>query len=246
MVVYRFFDADCTPATRIALMVEPRRGSPSLNAQGFLIIQDGVNYPAIAREENGEAMLGPTGYIRFGHLEHDESRDPGGAGWNSDAEFQVWYQGAGDPDIDTLPVGGYDGSPFAVDGRASAAYYDPARNGEGIMLFIDSADEATKSGFTGFLSWFTYREGGQFWMIGVGVSETASDSAVFTLYETDGTGFGDQFHSDEVTEIEWGSGTMWMPFCGTLVFDYQGLGGEQGRVIMMPIVTVSGLACDGI
>jgi hypothetical protein len=77
----------------------------------------------------------------------------------------------------------------------SAAWYDPARSGEGWVLEVQKNDRAT-------VYWFTYDdEGGQRWMIGIG--EVAEDEngryiLVPELLVTRGAQFGEAFNPDDV------------------------------------------------
>lgn len=99
-------------------------------------------------------------------------------------------------------------SPFQ---QFSGAWYDPERNGEGLIVEALPDDRVV-------VYWFTYTpdgSGDQAWMIGQGVFENlglTSDPqpefpyrAEVDMYQPQGTGFGQDFDTDEIEVLDWGS-----------------------------------------
>jgi len=85
----------------------------------------------------------------------------------------------------------------------SGAWFDPERSGEGLVV------EVTENGH-GLVYWFTYSADGsgkQAWMIGDG----EFDGEILTidqLIQPVGTRFGDEFDSEEIEYLDWGSLTL--------------------------------------
>jgi len=76
------------------------------------------------------------------------------------------------------------------------AYYDPQRDGEGFHFGIEVGEIFV-------MTWYTYLDGEQVWMIGTGVRD--GQQVVFDdLIITSGTGFGSQFDKDEVVREPFG------------------------------------------
>lgn len=99
-------------------------------------------------------------------------------------------------------------SPFQ---RFSGAWYDPERNGEGLIVEVLPDDRVV-------VYWFTYApdgSGNQAWMTGQGTFENVGLTitpqpefpfvAEVDMYQPQGTGFGRDFDSDEIEVVDWGS-----------------------------------------
>ena len=80
------------------------------------------------------------------------------------------------------------------------AYYDPARDGEGFHLGIEV-------GGVFVMTWYTYLDGRQVWMIGTGVRD--GQQVVFSdVVITSGAGFGSGFDPDDVIKEPFGQITV--------------------------------------
>jgi hypothetical protein len=80
------------------------------------------------------------------------------------------------------------------------AYYDPARDGEGFHLGIEV-------GGVFVMTWYTYLDGRQVWMIGTGVRD--GQQVVFSdVVITSGAGFGSSFDPDDVIKEPFGQITV--------------------------------------
>ncbi|HET6546137.1 MAG TPA: hypothetical protein VFG55_05255, partial [Rhodanobacteraceae bacterium] len=106
----------------------------------------------------------------------------------------------------------------------SAAWYDPARSGEGYMLEILHGDAA-------LLDWYTYDEAGNpRWLQSVGTIEHAAfgDSIRFAdLYAVHGGHFGPDFDPDDVVKDRVGDATMTFSDCNSGTFGYHAFGQSQ-------------------
>lgn len=120
-------------------------------------------------------------------------------------------------------------SPAADVGPGHSAYwFNPQRDGEGIVLEILEGSRAQ-------MYWFTYDEQGQQrWLLGTGDIETSDGGtkAVFpVLHVTRGGRFGSAFDPDDVELEAVGSATMAFLGCDEATFTYQAF--EQDETINM-------------
>ncbi len=78
------------------------------------------------------------------------------------------------------------------------AFFDPARDGEGFHLGVEG------DGSTFVMTWYTYLEGEQVWMIGTGIRD--GDQLVFQdMIITRGANFGSEFDPADVIRESFGS-----------------------------------------
>ncbi|MEM1412516.1 MAG: hypothetical protein AAGH19_09160 [Pseudomonadota bacterium] len=82
--------------------------------------------------------------------------------------------------------------------RNEGTLFDPARDGEGLQLAVQGETDIY------VLTWYTYLDGEQVWLIGTGV-EDGSRIAFDDLILTRGAGFGEQFNAEDVIREPWGS-----------------------------------------
>ena len=83
------------------------------------------------------------------------------------------------------------------------------------------------------------------WLFGnVDIAE-GQEIAEVELYSTAGTGFGDNFNSDDVIRTLWGTARISHPACGFMRFEWDG-GTEfgTGELLMEHLVNVAGLGCE--
>jgi hypothetical protein len=88
----------------------------------------------------------------------------------------------------------------AVDWSFSGAWYDPARDGEGFLLAVSGDDNPVAT-----LTWYTYTNdgsGNQLWIIGS--APVLGETAIFEMFHTEGTSFGSDFTSADVSKPYWG------------------------------------------
>lgn len=108
---------------------------------------------------------------------------------------------------------GCDGNQHANAWR-SGSYFDPERDGEGIVVEWLSNGQV-------LVIMFTYDlEGRQFWMLGTGEGD---DDVIEmdVIYPSTPTGWGNDFRSDEIVFSDWGSFRLtWTAGCDELTFAY--------------------------
>jgi hypothetical protein len=121
----------------------------------------------------------------------------------------------------------------------SAAWFDPAHNGEGWLV------ERVRGGLA-VLYWFSYDGmGRQAWFIGVGHEER--DTLVFTdLRRPLGTHFGANFDADAIDRVPWGALHFVIAGCdaGLLRFDAQVPGFGSGLLLPTRLTRLAGTACE--
>ena len=115
-------------------------------------------------------------------------------------------------------------SPNAADAQATAqpyggAFYNPARDGEGVFFTQDWRTTPGVTAPTVLAIWFTYDTAGQqMWLIGQGSG--ARGPYALTLLRPVGTHFGAAFRASEVVREPWGSATLSFSDCSHLRLDY--------------------------
>lgn len=130
---------------------------------------------------------------------------------------------------------------FPLSGHHSGLYSDPNRDGEGINLSV--AEFADRWAVT--VTWFTYLDGEQMWLVGSADFEPGADEISVDLYVTSGAEFGDDFNADDVIVSYWGSVTLRIPECGSLDADYESADGmESGSVNLQQLVPIGQLTCE--
>lgn len=90
-----------------------------------------------------------------------------------------------------------------VDGGHSGTWYDPASDGQGLVVEITGSDSA--DGQRAVVSWYTYAADGTgdpLWLIGEG--PVVDDTALVDLIQASGATFGDSFMASDVLRSVWG------------------------------------------
>jgi len=99
---------------------------------------------------------------------------------------------------------------IGLDPGLTGTWYDAAREGEGWLLEVGKANGAPYM----FASFYTYDNLGlQVWLIAES-SAINGNSAEVVVYMTKDALWGDDFNSDDVTRVDWGTGTFTFPTCG--------------------------------
>ena len=110
---------------------------------------------------------------------------------------------------------------FPIDPGHSAAWFDPARDGEGFMLEVGADNSA-------LMYWFTYDESGNpRWLVGVGRSDGNRISFPELLIATGGI-FGPGFDPERIVRTVVASGEFVFDGCDSGWFDFEGFG-QSGR-----------------
>jgi hypothetical protein len=153
-----------------------------------------------------------------------------GFNFDDDAAFTLVFESDFGPDA-SLAIPAYDpaqyggGSSSAViTGKHSGSYFSAARNGEGVLVEIGTAGTRRVL----FLTWYTYFQGQQRWMVG-SVDMTAGATVVdVPMYLTSGGQFGAAFDPSQVTVTAWGSVNVQFPSCTSMRFQWTDLAGATG------------------
>jgi hypothetical protein len=124
---------------------------------------------------------------------------------------------------------------FLVEQGTSATWFDPSRDGEGIML------EVHPGGSSG-LAWLTYdNEGNARWLVGIG--EVRGNRILFpTLQVTSGGVFGPDFDPDAVVRSVAGSAELWFSGCDSGWFSVRAFG-ESARYPLARTSRTMGVDC---
>ena len=130
---------------------------------------------------------------------------------------------------------------FPIANYHSGLYYDPERSGEGINLIIAKQDQRQIAALT----WYTYRNNQQLWLVGSTNFDVGTDSLTINVSRTEGTGFGTTFNSADIERIPWGSVTVSFPACGKLILDYSSDNEfGSGQQALIQLLGVADLDCQ--
>lgn len=120
----------------------------------------------------------------------------------------------------------------------SGSYFNPDRNGEGVVLHVYDGGRATAV-------FFTYNaQGEQMWVMGIG--EIQGEQLTFhEVFTTAGGEFGASFNPDTVEYLPWGALSATLT-CETALFNWvpldEALG--DGGSLMGRLTKLAGLSCD--
>ncbi len=152
--------------------------------------------------------------------------------FDDDSSFSfVYLAGTSASPNASVAVGGYNPADYGlptllppISGQLSGSYYDPARNGEGVL--VEAGQVGTRHVL--FLTWYTYAGGLQRWIAG-NVDYTAGTTEITVpLLLTTGGYFGSAFDSSQVQWSNWGNATLSFPTCTTMRFQWVEFGGQAG------------------
>lgn len=132
---------------------------------------------------------------------------------------------------------GADGA--ALSQRLGGTWFDPAREGEGVMadFFVAGGQRVA------FLAWYTYENGQQRYLVGNGTYAEGARSVRLGLVETGGAQFGAAFRAEQVTRRAWGEATLAFPDCGQLVLAWRRADGLAGELRLRRLGSADGVAC---
>ncbi|MEJ8569722.1 M14 family zinc carboxypeptidase [Elongatibacter sediminis] len=161
------------------------------------------------------------------------------AGYEDTAGATDTDSGGSDRTLDLTVTADPVGDPFVIEPGTSAAWYDPARSGEGFMLEILADDRA-------LMYWFTYDdEGEQDWYLAVG-DRTGNRIVFAELLQVSGGIFGPDFDPGQVTETVVGSAEFIWSGCdaGVMRWQLDGPGAPRGgRMNLRRLSRVMGIDC---
>lgn len=151
--------------------------------------------------------------------------------FDDDAAFTLVYESDFGPDASTAipaynatlyPGGG--GTSAAIAGKYSGSYYAAARNGEGVLVEIGTIGTRRVL----FLTWYTYFQGQQRWLVGSVDLAAGATSASVPLVLTSGGQFGAAFDPGQVSVTPWGSVNVQFPSCSSMRFQWTDNSGASG------------------
>jgi hypothetical protein len=131
---------------------------------------------------------------------------------------------------------------FPFEGKHSGLYFDQNRSGEGANLTISQVGDRR---FV-ILNMYTYRNGQQMWLIGNADFQSGDESITMEIFRTEGTGFGMDFNSNEIQNVNWGTATLTIPSCDHLNIEFTGseLTSETVSLEYSRLAGVQGLSCE--
>lgn len=130
------------------------------------------------------------------------------------------------------------GAAQALERNVSGMWWDPARDGEGLV--VDLIDESSA-----VVYWFTYdTRGNQLWLVGTG-NIVANRIEVGQMLRPSGGVFGVDFDPDEVALDPWGEVTLTFPACKQATIEYDGPSGfGSGSIDLERLTGVAGASCQ--
>ena len=133
-----------------------------------------------------------------------------------------------------------DGSAGSARAGWSGTFYDPQRDGEGVIVQWLSEDQA-------IIAWYTYSpDGRRFWLVSDTVEVDGNRLTAKMLYPAAATAFGAEFDSDEIELSPWGTVTLSYRNCQEADFHYTsqlpvfGSGSHMYQRLTQP----AGAVCD--
>ncbi|MEM9301809.1 MAG: hypothetical protein AAGE01_06845 [Pseudomonadota bacterium] len=121
----------------------------------------------------------------------------------------------------------------------SSTFFDPARDGEGIQLAL------LPDGETVVLTWYTYVDGEQLWLIGAG--PLIDGRAMLDVVSTTGARFGAAFRPEDVVREPWGRVAVELLDCNRLAVEASpdAAGFDDFAVAMTRLLPADCAAIDG-
>ena len=159
-----------------------------------VIITTGTDFP-----ENG-FNADDVQRIDWGQLILEFSDDEiGQLAWSS----QLPEYNNGSISIKKITTISSDNSTTGINTCQSGTYYNVQQSGHGFMVeVIPKANDSTQM----ILTWFTYHQGKQYWIVAVG--EVHGDTAILDATVSNGSSFPPDFNADDITRNDWGSITF--------------------------------------
>lgn len=150
-----------------------------------------------------------------------------GFNFDDDAAFTLVFESDFGPDA-SVSIPAYDPALYSggssnatITGKHSGSYFSPARNGEGVLVEIGTAGTRRVL----FLTWYTYSQGQQRWMVGSLDMSPGVTVVDVPMYLTSGGQFGAAFDPSQVTVTAWGSVNVQFPSCTSMRFQWTDLAG---------------------
>jgi hypothetical protein len=122
----------------------------------------------------------------------------------------------------------------------SGAWHNNVKPGEGLVISV------TEQGLhnTLVVSWFTYLDGQQAWLIGSAPFSGAVQQVNLPLITATGASFGEAFSAEDVVYDSWGNGTFTLTNCMEAEFSYDGKYGSGLLVLTKSVESIPPELCD--
>jgi len=143
------------------------------------------------------------------------------------------------PAFDPALYGGGTGN-AVITGKYSGSYYANSRNGEGVVVEVGTVGARRVV----FLTWYTYFQGQQRWIVGsVDITSTATEANI-PLFITSGGQFGSAFDPSQVSVTAWGNVNVQFPSCTAMRFQWAENGGQSGTYNYSRVLDgLQGISC---
>lgn len=169
----------------------------------------------------------------------------GAFAWDDDGAFGLTWESDVAADA-TIQVPAYDagqymvGGDLALSGKLAGSYYEPTRDREGVLIELGQLGGARVV----FLTWYTYFQGQQRWIVGNTTYTPGATSATIPLIVTTGGQFGAAYNPAQVQVSPWGTATVSFPSCARMRFQWSETGGQGGLYEYQRLLTgLDGVSC---
>lgn len=122
----------------------------------------------------------------------------------------------------------------------SGAWHDFNKPGEGLLISLTQRGSENVL----VLSWFTYRDGRQAWLIGSETFTGAVQQLTVPLIVATGASFGEAFSSEDVVYDDWGSATFTLDGCMAATLSYAGNYGVGDLQVTKSVSSIDPDLCD--
>jgi hypothetical protein len=121
----------------------------------------------------------------------------------------------------------------------SGAWHDNVKPGEGLLISVTGSGSEN----TLVVSWYTYLDGRQVWLIGAATYSGAVQQLTVPLITATGASFGEDFSSDDIVYDSWGSGTFILVGCMEAMFSYDGKYGKGDLLTTKSVESIPSSLC---
>lgn len=111
-----------------------------------------------------------------------------------------------------------------ISGKLSGSYYAASRNGEGVQVEVGSVGARRVL----FLTWYTYFQGQQRWLVGSVDLASGATQATVPLFLTSGGQFGAAYDPTQISVSAWGSANVQFTGCTGMRFQWSQTSGASG------------------
>lgn len=234
----------CSGANDAQLLITytPVAGSPFVCSSGTFLLQGGQQADALLTNSPNTAFKPSQCGELFVPATFAVDQRSGAWVFDDDAAFTVILDTNASLNIPTYDPSQYGQStgPLPFAGKLSGSYFDPTRNGEGVLL------EIGQSGTRNVLlvTWYTYFQGQQRWIIGNVDFPANATTVTVPMIITSGPQFGAAYNPAQVQVTNWGSATLTFTACNRLTFAWSESGGQAATYNYQRLVDrLIGVAC---